>query len=159
MMKADELRISVAYFSQDSLKLLDEFIDSQNIKKICLIFGMYNTRNFSDSSYKLALKINEKWQKIGKGEIRITRDWNYHGKLYCFLRNNQIFSAITGSVNLSFLHDRKYPQYEEAVLVEDYQTLKDSLEHINDLLTIPYATKNIKELFSCEVEYYKESLK
>ncbi|WP_052304254.1 restriction endonuclease PLD domain-containing protein [Mycoplasma wenyonii] len=132
--KADEIRISVAYFSIGSLLSLDELIESSNIKKVCLILGMYGKKDFPESSYEIALSINEKWQRSGIGEIRMTKDWRYHGKLYCFLRNNQIFSAITGSANLSFLHLRKYPQYEEAVFIEDPETLNDSLEHINDLL-------------------------
>lgn len=132
--KADEIRISVAYFSIGSLLSLDELIDFLDIKRVCLILGMYNKKNFVKKAHKLALSINEKWQRSGIGEIRMTKDWRYHGKLYCFLRNNQIFSAITGSANLSFLHLRKYPQYEEAVFIEDPETLNDSLEHINDLL-------------------------
>lgn len=146
LLKADEIRIFVAYFAQDSLKALNEIVNSYKIKRVCLILGMYNEKNLSDNSRKLALSINAKWKREGVGEIRITKKWRYHGKLYFFLKNNQIFSVITGSANLSFLCARQHPQYEEAVFFDDPESLKYFSEHMNDLFD-PKITENIESYF------------
>ncbi|PYC99561.1 hypothetical protein B4U78_016210 [Microbacterium esteraromaticum] len=37
------------------------------------------------------------------GEIRVINSFRYHGKLYCFLKNHEVYSTIIGSPNLSFL--------------------------------------------------------
>ncbi|PYC99546.1 NgoFVII family restriction endonuclease [Microbacterium esteraromaticum] len=70
------------------------------------------------------------------GEIRITHSFKYHGKLYCFLKNDQIFSAIIGSPNLSFLkakQDQLFNQYEIALFTNNTDTLQKSLNHIKSL--------------------------
>lgn len=54
---------------------------------------------------------------------------------YCFLKDNQIFSAIVGSANLGFLDIRKKSQYEEGVLVEEPETLQAILNQVNKLLS------------------------
>lgn len=134
--KSDQLAIAVGFFSYNSLRELDRLITQKDIKNVCLILGMYCNNGFPKTLFQLALSINEKWQKKGIGEIRITHSFKYHGKLYCFLKNDQIFSAIIGSPNLSFLkakQDQLFNQYEIAIFTDNTDTLQKSLNHIKSL--------------------------
>ncbi|AHC40113.1 hypothetical protein OVS_00615 [Mycoplasma ovis str. Michigan] len=101
--KSDQIEIAVGFCSHKSLRELDALIFQKRIKRVCLILGMYYLNGIPESLHKLALEINERWMRAGIGEIRLVHSCKYHGKLYCFFKNNQIFSAIFGSPNLSFL--------------------------------------------------------
>ncbi|WP_158308815.1 restriction endonuclease PLD domain-containing protein [Mycoplasma wenyonii] len=133
--KADEIKISVAYCSEDSLWELERLVDLYEIKKVNVVLGMYRSSNFPASRWTTAKKINRKWKKAGMGEIKMTKKLWYHGKKYCFLKDNQIFSAIVGSANLSFLDSRNQSQYEEGVLVEEPEALQVILNQVNKLLS------------------------
>ncbi|PYC99536.1 hypothetical protein B4U78_016440, partial [Microbacterium esteraromaticum] len=50
--------------------------------------------------------------KSGIGEIRIIHSFRYHGKLYCFLKSNEVNSAMIGSPNLSFLASKEPDKLE-----------------------------------------------
>ncbi|AHC40119.1 hypothetical protein OVS_00645 [Mycoplasma ovis str. Michigan] len=105
--KSDQIEIVVGFCSHKSLRELDALIFQKKIKRVCLILGMYYFNGIPESLHDLVLEINEKWRKAGIGEIRLVHAWKYHVKLYCFFKNNQIFSAIYGSPNLSFLFNRE----------------------------------------------------
>lgn len=146
--KADRVEISVAYCSCDSLQELEKLVDEGNIKYICLILGMHFFVGFSEDSYKLVLEINEKWVKRGMGEIRLTHSFKHHEKLYCFYKNDQIFSVMFGSPNLSFLiteRMKKPKQNDMAWLSNDPFYLKNSLEHM-EILKMEEFTSNVVEL-------------
>ncbi|AHC40148.1 hypothetical protein OVS_00790 [Mycoplasma ovis str. Michigan] len=120
--KSDRLEISVGFCSYESLRELEKLILQMNIKKVCVILGMYYFNGFPEPLHKFTLEMNERWMKAGIGEIRLVHAWKYHVKLYCFFRNNQIFSAIFGSPNLSFLTERPVnhkAQKEMACLIKE----------------------------------------
>ena len=86
--------------------------------------------------YELALEINERWRQFGIGEIRLVHSCKYHGKLYCFYRNNKISSAIIGSPNLSFLVENQVDgpdQHEIALLTNNPRTLKKFAKYLEYL--------------------------
>lgn len=58
--KSDRLEISVGFGSNKSLKELEELIFQMNIKKVCVILGMYYFDGIPKALHKLALEINEK---------------------------------------------------------------------------------------------------
>ncbi|AHC40146.1 hypothetical protein OVS_00780 [Mycoplasma ovis str. Michigan] len=124
--KSDQLEIAVGFCSHKSLRALDTLIFRKKIKKVCVILGMYYFNGIPESLYELVLEINEKWRREGIGEIRLVHSCKYHGKLYCFYRNNRIISAIIGSPNLSFLIKEQVgpAQHEIALLTNNRRTLK-----------------------------------
>ncbi|AHC40123.1 hypothetical protein OVS_00665 [Mycoplasma ovis str. Michigan] len=102
---------------------------------------MFNSRNvllngMSKYLHSLALRINRNWKKEGIGEIRLVHSGKYHGKLYFFFLNNQMFSAIMGSPNLSFLDEKQTDdpvQYEIASITSNPRELQDYLKHLEEL--------------------------
>mgnify|MGYP002515246950 CR=1 FL=1 len=134
--KADQIEISVGFSSFLSLKELDRLVTEKNIKNISVILGMYFFNGFPKPLHQLALEINKKWKDAGIGEIRLMKSCKYHGKLYCFMKDKQVFSAIIGSANLSFLiatETTRLHQYEIALLTDTADVLQSSLDHIQTL--------------------------
>lgn len=128
MAKADRVEISVAYCGYNSLKEIDRLVEEGKIKYICLILGMYFFIGLWEKLYRWVIEIHEKWQKAGVGEIRLIDYFPSHGKLYCFYKNDHLFSAIIGSPNLSFLipadKDIMPRQCEMAELIHKPSSLK-----------------------------------
>ncbi|AHC40102.1 hypothetical protein OVS_00550 [Mycoplasma ovis str. Michigan] len=164
--KSDQLEIAVGFGSYKSLKELDILISRKKIKKVCLILGMYYFNGISESLHKFVLEINEKWRKKGIGEIRLVHSWKYYGKLYCFFQKNQIFSAIYGSPNLSFLTEKWFndpDQHEMALLTNDPKTLNKFPRYL-EYLKSKGISENIEtlekyKLNSAENPYLKDEQK
>ncbi|AHC40109.1 hypothetical protein OVS_00590 [Mycoplasma ovis str. Michigan] len=155
--KSDQLEIAVGFGSYKSLKELDILISRKKIKKVCLILGMYYFNGISESLHKFVLEINEKWRKAGIGEIRLVYSCKYHGKIYCFFKNNQIFSAIFGSPNLSFLTekwDNDSDQKEMAMLINNPKTLNKFPRYLKNL-----KSKSISENIEILEKYKLDSKK
>ncbi len=133
--EADRLEIAVGYVSRAALEELDELLTEFNIKKICLIIGMYYIEGMPEGSYHTALKLNRKWQAAGIGEIRIVRAFKYHGKTYCFYKDGDPFSVIMGSANLGVikLEASNRRQYEISSLSTDSAECKEAATFIEKL--------------------------
>lgn len=85
-----------------------------------------------ERAYHTAIKINEKWQEAGVGEIRIVKAFKYHGKLFCFYKDGKPFSAIIGSANLGVikLEAGNRRQYEISAITTDEGEAIEIAEHI-----------------------------
>lgn len=144
---ADRVDIAVGYVSLASLEELDRLVCDNNIKQIVLVIGMYYIEGMPEKIYHTAVRINKKWQDMGIGEIRIVRSLKYHGKVYCFYKDNTPFSAVIGSANLGVikLEANNRRQYELCSLTEDVaeaQKLADIVERIK----APICSINISEV-------------
>lgn len=119
--QADSVEISVGYISKASLEELDELARKYNLRNICLNIGMYMREGMPESIYNTAKKINASWMKKGIGEIRLIKTFQYHGKVYCFYKGGNVFSAILGSANLGVIkmdaNNRR--QYEVSILTRE----------------------------------------
>lgn len=133
--KADRVEIAVGYTSAASLEELAALTERCGISSVCLVIGMYYIEGMPERSYHIALKINQEWKEKGTGEIRLVRPFKYHGKVFCFYKNGEPFSAIIGSANLGAikLEASNRRQYELAVLTEDKIETLEIAEHIEEL--------------------------
>ncbi len=147
MKKADRIEIAVGYTSFASLNELDKLIEKCAISSVSLTIGMYYIEGMPERSYHMAMKINQKWQKAGIGEIRLVKVFKYHGKVYCFYKNGVPFSAIIGSANLGVikLEAVNRRQYEMAVLTENKNEVAEISAHIERLKS-PACSANIADL-------------
>ena len=95
MKMADRVEIAVGYTSNASLAELDWLVDECHISKVCLNIGMYFIEGMPEGAYHTAIKINEKWQEAGIGEIRIVKAFKYHGKLFVFIKMENHFQQLS----------------------------------------------------------------
>lgn len=127
MSQADHVEIAVGYVSRASLEQLDEMVSACGVRNVCLNIGMYYIEGMPEGSYHTAVKINRKWADKGIGEIRMVRAFKYHGKVYCFYKDGEPFSAIIGSANLGVLklEASNRRQYELSALTTDPSECRD----------------------------------
>ena len=144
--KSDKVDIAVGYISYASLEEIETLVDEYNIPNICITIGMYYFDGMPEKSYHTAVRINKKWQSLGIGEIRIVRAFKYHGKLYCFYKDNQPVTAILGSPNLGFIKAEaaNRRQYELAVLIDDLNACHE-LSDFAGKLKSPACSVNVSE--------------
>jgi hypothetical protein len=96
---------------------------------------MYFIEGMPEGSYNTALEINKKWTETGIGEIKIVKAFKYHGKVYCFYKDGQPFSAIIGSANLGVikLDANNRRQYEISSVTDDATECKEIAEFLEKL--------------------------
>lgn len=145
--KADRIEIAVGYVSIASLEELDRLVCENKISNITLVIGMYYVEGMPEKTYHTAVRINKKWQELGIGEIRIVRSLKYHGKVYCFYKDNSPFSAVVGSANLGVikLEANNRRQYELASLTEDKNETQE-LADIVERIKAPICSVNISDV-------------
>lgn len=145
--RADRIEIAVGYVSIASLEELDRLVCENKISNITLVIGMYYVEGMPEKTYHTAVRINKKWQELGIGEIRIVRSLKYHGKVYCFYKDNSPFSAVVGSANLGVikLEANNRRQYELASLTEDKNETQE-LADIVERIKAPICSVNISDV-------------
>ena len=145
--KADRVEIAVGYVSLASLEELDRLVTENKIKQIVLVIGMYYIEGMPEKIYHTAVRINKRWQQMGIGEIRIVRSLKYHGKVYCFYKDDVPFSAVIGSANLGVikLEANNRRQYELCSLTEDKEEAQE-LADIVERVKAPICSVNISEV-------------
>lgn len=133
--QSDEVNIAVGYTSLASINELKDLVDRYQIKHICLTIGMYYTEGMPENAYHTAVRLNQTWKNAGIGEIRIVKPFRYHGKLYCFYKNGNPFSAVIGSANLGVIKPEaaNRRQYEIAAFTSDEKEAADISAHIEKL--------------------------
>ena len=145
--KSDRVEIAVGYISRASLEELDHLVEEHNISSICLTIGMYFIEGMPEGSFNEALQLNKKWRESGIGEIRIVKAFKYHGKLYCFYKDGQPFSAIIGSANLGVikLDANNRRQYEISSITDDAAECREIADFI-ERLKIQNCSDNIASI-------------
>ena len=131
----DRVEIAVGYVSKASLEELDHLIEKFEISYISLIMGMYYIEGMPEGTYRTAVALNDKWRKAGIGEIRITKAFKYHGKLFAFLKDNIVKSAIIGSANLGVIKQEanNRRQYEVSAVTTDPAECIEILKLVRNL--------------------------
>ena len=131
----DRVEIAVGYVSKASLEELDHLIEKFEISYISLIMGMYYIEGMPEGTYRTAVALNDKWRKAGIGEIRITKAFKYHGKLFAFLKDNIVRSAIIGSANLGVIKQEanNRRQYEVSAVTTDPAECIEILKLVRNL--------------------------
>lgn len=144
---ADKIEIAVGYVSKASLEELDSLVDMYQISNICLNIGMYYVEGMPEGTYHTAIKCDNRWKEKNIGEVRMINTFKYHGKIYCFFKNNEVFSAVIGSANLGVLkleaNNRR--QYESSILTEDAEECRE-LALLLERLKSPVCSANIQEI-------------
>lgn len=145
--KADCVDIAVGYVSRASLEKLDQLVSSCSIKAVRLIIGMYYFEGMPESSYHIAVSMDERWKRLEIGEIRVTNTFKYHGKLYCFSKEGKPFASVLGSANLGViqLEASNRRQYELSCFIEDPEKCIE-LHNFFERLASDQCSENIAEI-------------
>lgn len=144
---SDCIDIAVGYISRAGLDELEHLVEIYQIREIHLTIGMYFVEGMPEALYHASITLNDKWIANGVGDIKIVRAFKYHGKLYCFHKNNKPFSAIIGSANLGAikLDANNRRQYEISVITKEYNECLEIANFIKKLTNVN-CSANISEI-------------
>ena len=136
---ADQLYIATGYASKNALLEISNIVSNSSIKRIVLVLGMYYVEGFPESIYNTAVQINEEWKSAGLGEIRVTKSMKYHGKVYCFYKDNEAFSVVVGSHNLGAISPDagNLRQYEISSYSESQEDCTEVSAHLSSVVSEP----------------------
>lgn len=156
MSKATRVEIAVGYVSRNSMVELEKLVSVNKISKICLNMGMYYSEGIPENFYNTAIRINEKWVNQNIGEIRVVRSFKYHGKVYCFYKDEKPFAAVIGSANLGVmqLEASNLRQYELSVLTTDNAECLEIATFL-EKLKLPKISARIDDVTDMQLLYEK----
>lgn len=117
---ADSLLISTGYISIDSILYLRRNIENGAIPYLDLIIGMHNFDGFTRSQYEASADLAQYLKESGKGVVSISIAFPYHGKVYCFQKQDKAFAAILGSSNLTSVGLKNPLNYEVDIFLQDF---------------------------------------
>lgn len=143
----DGIDIAVGYVSRAALEELDNLLSAHGVHYVSLIIGMYYVEGMPEGTYRTALALNEKWRNAGIGEIRMTKAFKFHGKLYVFHKNGDVQSAIIGSANLGVikLEANNRRQYEVCGITREPSECREILDLIRKVYD-DRCSQNIAEI-------------
>lgn len=131
----DELLIAVGFITQKSVDEINILVHDAGISRIVLIAGMYSQDPLLSSVYRSCMRINEEWMRLGIGEIRFVKPFQYHGKIFLFKRDHVLTGGIIGSANLSVLKPDGYSlrTFETSYYLpgEAAEALLDQFNHLS----------------------------
>lgn len=97
---------------------------------------MYSVDGMPSSIRNEIIRLHQKWQSSGIGDLYIINNMDYHGKLYIFWKHGKPFLSILGSANLGALapYGRTLRQYELSKTTEDLTENRELSDFITNLL-------------------------
>lgn len=98
---SDVLNIAVGYASNDSLLYLRKLVELNSPKKVNLCLGMARFEGLFESQLSAATELDKYLRSAGFGQVFVSNQFPFHGKVQTFGRNRELIAAFVGSSNLS----------------------------------------------------------
>lgn len=148
--KADACDIAVGYVTAESLSELQNTIRMNTLRTVNLTIGMHYFEKFTRLEYQAATDLNAFLSTNHLGGVRLVDTFRFHGKMYTFSKEDECFSGIIGSNNLSSIVET-VKTYEASVLLSDKRILGQMKEFILRL-----NREAAKPLDTIEIDSFKE---
>ena len=141
MFEADHLQIASGYISTDSVTEIKKIIESNSRPYFDLMIGMHYFDGITRTQYEAARYLDDFLVSSNMGGVSIAKTFRFHGKMYSFRKDGNVFAGIIGSSNLTGVLDY-HRNYETDLLVQEGAILNE----ISDFIT--KATDKIAEPIS-----------
>lgn len=134
--QSESLKICTGFITADSIADILQLIKFNGKPKLNLAIGMHQFSGFEKSQYQAVQKLHSFLKHKGLGEVRVSTQFPYHGKIYEFLNDDSVFAAILGSSNLSSIVKTTNRIYESNLLLDEDCILRDLSQFTNDFYSI-----------------------
>lgn len=114
----EDLKIASGYISTDALTELKKIIEMNKKPTLQLLIGMHHFDGITKPQYQAIKYLNDFLKDTSLGEVSISTQLKFHGKIYCFRKDDTPFAGIIGSSNLSSIFDNQNT-YEADILLQD----------------------------------------
>lgn len=98
---ATSIRVGVGYASNDSMLYLKKLLELNERKSIDVCLGMAYFEGLSKSQFDAALELDGYLETSGVGNLKIARNFPFHGKIQSFKGKTIPNTCLVGSSNLS----------------------------------------------------------
>jgi hypothetical protein len=115
------LRIAVGYISVDSATLLKNIISMKSKPMLELIAGMHHFDGITETQLQALKYLNSFLQENSMGNIFIASRCKFHGKLYSFNDEKDVFASVIGSSNLDSII-KQHIEYEADLAIYEKVT-------------------------------------
>lgn len=122
--QSDQIDIAVGYVDAGSLAQLGEYVRQNDGFGLNLLVGMQYLEGFSRPQIAGLEDLAEMLVESGRGDVYVTTNVRYHGKLYSFSNGGLVEKAYIGSGNLSAIGTDEKSNFELGVLIDDPDLLK-----------------------------------
>lgn len=145
--EAENLKIASGYISTDALTELKKIIEINKKPSLQLVIGMHHFDGITKPQYQAVKYLNDFLKGASLGGVSISTQFKFHGKLYCFRRDNTSYAGIMGSSNLSSVFDNQNT-YETDIFLNDKKVVSEIDSFISFLLeraTVPFEKWTVKK--------------
>lgn len=142
---SDSVEIAVGYISAEAIAEIEAMLRLNQVQWLGfdLVIGMHNFDGFTRQQYETAIKLNSYLKEARLGSVKVCTTFPYHGKVYIFSKDREVFAGTIGSSNLSGILDT-HRIYETDILVTEKKALDQMITLVNTLLM--KASKPIDEI-------------
>lgn len=133
---SDEIQIAVGYASHDSLLYVKRMLESNMHKKLELCLGMAKFEGLDKRQFDAATNLNSFLKSSGRGQLYVSDQFKFHGKVQTFSSSQNVIGSILGSSNLGSVVPRKgivRSNYEVDLLLENSQEAAQLTKFMFDL--------------------------
>lgn len=176
--RADVLNIATGFITNDSIAELNRILHFHEFRfSVNLLIGMHYINGFTELQYNSIKRLNEVLLNRNAGNIYLSTNALFHGKMYSFMSGNECIGAFLGSSNLgSFVGTSNDMIETDAIFeAEEAYDLNQKILKVISILGTPFAdapevTKfnspeqeiftnnpNVKKRTEGETEYYKRN--
>ena len=130
----DKVCIAIGYVSTEALTELRSFAEA-NKKQVVLVIGMHYFEGITKTQYQALLYLHDFLIKNACGCVYVVNTFKFHGKLYAFYKDKDIYAGIIGSSNLNGILEN-HSNYEVDVLFNsnDKATIVEVDNFISELI-------------------------
>lgn len=116
---ADQFNIATGYISNESIVELERLVNyRQNSLSVNLLIGMNYLDRFTRLQYDALKRLSQKFLEDHTGNIYVSKEVRYHGKMYSFVKNGVCTAAFIGSSNLGSFTGTSSDLIESDLFVE-----------------------------------------
>lgn len=142
--EATTFNIATGFITNDSIATLQQIIDikSEEGFKMNLFIGMNYLEGFTKAQYKAIDNLSNTLVDNNIGDIYLSPQGLFHGKMYSFLKENRCLGGFVGSSNLGSFVGKTTNYIESDVFFqnEDGRFVNDNIEKIISSLGVNFAT-------------------
>jgi hypothetical protein len=99
--KSESVKIASGYISEEAIAELIGLYRRGLKTKMSIVVGMHYFEGFSFAQYEALITLSELLNENNFGNVFLSKASKYHGKIYSFSGNDNVYSAIIGSSNLT----------------------------------------------------------
>lgn len=134
LQESDHLKIASGYISTDSLTEIKRIVEENKKPYVELFIGMHFFEGMTKTQYQATKYLNSFLTENSLGKVYISNTFKFHGKLYCFKKEDLTFASIVGSSNLNNILDT-HRSFETDILFNEESIVTEVDRFITELST------------------------